>query len=144
MSPHTFHIHVFEFNTFFWLHVFLLHTYRNEELSSHRSLLNSHTFLGSLQELGGPSGPLRTSATSASSQTSTDLAPYSYSQWVCVYVCVWSRLDDGSDDTVIAVGGLFFQGHSTPTPPMDGSEGAAEWGPGERCLSIDTEKQSTT
>lgn len=38
-------------------------------------------------------------------------------------VCVWSRLDDGNDDTVIPVGGLFFQGCSTPIPPMDKSEG---------------------
>lgn len=33
-------------------------------------------------------------------------------------VCVWSRLDDGNDDTVNPVGGLFFQGCSTPTPPV--------------------------
>lgn len=40
-----------------------------------------------------------------------------------LHTCVPPRLDDGNDDTVIPVGGLFFQGWSTHTPPADTSEG---------------------
>ncbi|KAK5901888.1 hypothetical protein CesoFtcFv8_007201 [Champsocephalus esox] len=68
----------------------------------------SHT-PGPLQELRAIWSP-QASAAPSSSQASSDLALHSYS-------CVWSRLYDGNDDTVIPVGGWFFQGYSSPTPP---------------------------
>lgn len=73
------------------------------------------------------------SAASSSSQANTDLALHSYSPHVCVCVC-------GPDCmtvlmTVIPVGGLFFQGHSTPTPPVDRSEEMLS-GPAVRYSSV--------
>lgn len=60
-----------------------------------------------------------------------------------VCVCVWSRLDDGSDDTAITVGGLFFprSQRSHPTQGRIWSEmergAAVEWrAPRVRCSSI--------
>lgn len=92
---------------------------------------------GPLHELEGhlvPTGQRRILLQSGQHCSGT---PLPLSTRVCVCVLVWSRLDDGNDDTVIPVGGLFFQGHSTPTPPMDGSEGDAEWARSEILISCD-------
>lgn len=83
----------------------------------------SHT-LGSSAGAGGPSGPHRP-APHPPPVRPARIWHSTPTLHTCVRV--WSRLDDDNDDTVIPVGGLFFQGHSTPTPPMDRSEGDAEW-----------------
>lgn len=81
----------------------------------------SHT-PGSSAGAGGPSGPHRPAPHPPPVRPALI-----WHSTPTLHTCVWSRLDDGNDDTVIPVGGLFFQGYSTPTPPVDRSEGDAEW-----------------
>lgn len=64
------------------------------------------------------------STASSSSQASSDLALHSYSPHVCVCGPDWMTTMMTQSFLWVA---CFFQGHSTPTPPMDRSEGDAEW-----------------
>lgn len=70
---------------------------------------------GSSAGAGGPSGPHRPALHPPPVRPAL-IWQSSPTIHTSVCVCVGSRLDDGSDDRVIPVGGLFFQGHSTPTP----------------------------